>query len=88
MLAEVLDKNPRPGTKVYARYKDALLGCFKKGRYRHFSRAEEVCLPHQLCSRLLAAALAQLADLQVGLDNFTDARPVTVLHQPIPANPW
>ena len=34
---------------MYARYKDALLGCFKKGRYRHFDRALEV--------RFLATAL-------------------------------
>ena len=43
-LFRQLDRNPRPGTKVYARYKDALLGCFKKRRYDHFSRADYVRL--------------------------------------------
>ncbi|KAK9831475.1 hypothetical protein WJX81_008615 [Elliptochloris bilobata] len=31
---------PRPGTKTYARWKDALVGCFKAGRYAHFSKSD------------------------------------------------
>lgn len=63
----MLDRNPRPGTKVYARYKDALLGCFKKGRYRHFGRAVEVCSCLQLQAvpsepAMHAAAFIQSAD--------------------------
>ena len=32
---------PRPGTKTYARWKDALVGCFKAGRYPHFSKTKD-----------------------------------------------
>lgn len=30
-----LDWSARPGTKTYPRWKDALVGCFKQGRYPH-----------------------------------------------------
>jgi hypothetical protein len=33
-----LDWSPRPGTKTYPRWKDALVGCFKAGRYPHLQK--------------------------------------------------
>ncbi len=57
---------PRPGTKTYARWKDALVGCFKAGRYAHFSksahrigglkvyRLEEARLPGKVTAALAA----------------------------------
>eukprot|EP00892_Ulva_mutabilis_P001407 jgi/Ulvmu1/11267/UM073_0039.1 len=33
-----LDWTPRPGTKTYPRWKDALVGCFKPGRYPHLKK--------------------------------------------------
>eukprot|EP00891_Asterochloris_glomerata_P001907 jgi/Astpho2/1907/fgenesh1_pg.00038_%23_56_t len=35
-----LDFTPRPGTKTYPRWKDALVGCFKQGRYPHLYKTE------------------------------------------------
>lgn len=38
-----LDWSARPGTKTYPRWKDALVGCFKQGRYPHlFKNASKV----------------------------------------------
>ena len=36
-----LDFSARPGTKTYPRWKDALLGCFKKGRYPHLAKSQK-----------------------------------------------
>ena len=36
--APLLDWSPRPGTKTYPRWKDALVGCFKAGRYPHLAK--------------------------------------------------
>jgi hypothetical protein len=35
-----LDWSPRPGTKTYPRWKDALVGCFKAGRYPHLVKSD------------------------------------------------
>ena len=35
-----LDWTPRPGTKTYPRWKDALVGCFKPGRYPHLMKTD------------------------------------------------
>lgn len=39
VFREQLDFTARPGTKTYPRWKDALLGCFKAGRYKHLSNS-------------------------------------------------
>ena len=39
-FTEQLDFTARPGTKTYPRWKDALLGCFKKGRYPHLGKVD------------------------------------------------
>ena len=38
-----LDFSARPGTKTYPRWKDALLGCFKRGRYPHLNKSARKC---------------------------------------------
>lgn len=43
-----LDKSARPGTKTYPRWKDALLGCFKKGRYPHLYKKVHRRTGHQI----------------------------------------
>ncbi len=65
---------PRPGTKTYARWKDALVGCFKAGRYGHFSksahrigglkvyRLERARLPAKVTAALAGLAAAPAAD--------------------------
>lgn len=35
VFSKELDWSARPGTKTYPRWKDALIGCFKAGRYPH-----------------------------------------------------
>lgn len=39
-FAPHLDWSARPGTKTYPRWKDALIGCFKAGRYPHLVKTE------------------------------------------------
>uniref|UniRef100_A0A7S1X7U3 Myb-like domain-containing protein n=1 Tax=Tetraselmis chuii TaxID=63592 RepID=A0A7S1X7U3_9CHLO len=39
-FSKELDWSPRPGTKTYPRWKDALVGCFKPGRYPHLIKTE------------------------------------------------
>ena len=39
-FAKDLDWSARPGTKTYPRWKDALIGCFKAGRYPHLVKTE------------------------------------------------
>ena len=39
-FAPALDWSARPGTKTYPRWKDALIGCFKAGRYPHLVKTE------------------------------------------------
>lgn len=39
-FAAELDWTPRPGTKTYPRWKDALVGCFKPGRYPHLVKTD------------------------------------------------
>uniref|UniRef100_A0A061R5K4 Myb-like domain-containing protein n=1 Tax=Tetraselmis sp. GSL018 TaxID=582737 RepID=A0A061R5K4_9CHLO len=39
-FASELDWTPRPGTKTYPRWKDALVGCFKPGRYPHLIKTD------------------------------------------------
>mmetsp|Transcript_4730 Transcript_4730/g.13119 ORF Transcript_4730/g.13119 Transcript_4730/m.13119 type:complete len:462 (-) Transcript_4730:256-1641(-) len=39
-FAAELDWTPRPGTKTYPRWKDALVGCFKPGRYPHLMKTD------------------------------------------------
>jgi len=39
-FASELDWTPRPGTKTYPRWKDALVGCFKPGRYGHLIKTD------------------------------------------------
>lgn len=39
-FAAELDWTPRPGTKTYPRWKDALVGCFKPGRYEHLVKTD------------------------------------------------
>ena len=39
-FAPQLDWSARPGTKTYPRWKDALIGCFKAGRYPHLVKTE------------------------------------------------
>mmetsp|Transcript_7872 Transcript_7872/g.22487 ORF Transcript_7872/g.22487 Transcript_7872/m.22487 type:complete len:507 (+) Transcript_7872:651-2171(+) len=39
-FAKELDWSPRPGTKTYPRWKDALVGCFKPGRYPHLFKTD------------------------------------------------
>jgi len=39
-FSQKLDWSPRPGTKTYPRWKDALVGCFKQGRYPHLQKTD------------------------------------------------
>lgn len=39
-FAKDLDWSARPGTKTYPRWKDALIGCFKAGRYPHLVKTD------------------------------------------------
>jgi hypothetical protein len=39
-FAAELDWTPRPGTKTYPRWKDALVGCFKPGRYPYLVKTD------------------------------------------------
>lgn len=59
-----LDWSPRPGTKTYPRWKDALVGCFKRGRYPHLSktRAREVGMS---LYRLDPARITQAVQLEL-----------------------
>ena len=74
-----LDFTARPGTKTYPRWKDALLGCFKQGRYPHLSKSSRkrhglniYCLT---MNKMPAKAVALLRLIEEQYEASTDAAP-------------
>lgn len=68
---------PRPGTKTYARWKDALVGCFKAGRYSHFSKSTHkiggLKVYRLEAARMPPKVTAALAALRAGAPASSDA---------------